>query len=160
MYAYRTEFNHDHQVCLVKEKTAWTGRTTEVYRNPNDIYGICTGKLRMDIRTEESVICLCLDSASHLVGYFQISTGTVDQCLVTPREVYQKALLAGAVGIIVVHNHPSGVASPSDTDYLITDRLAESGKIIGIPLMDHLIIGNQQYYSFREQSPEILEVTP
>jgi len=158
MYMYKTEFNHNRQIDLVKEKISWTGRSEDMYCSSEAIYDLCTSHLKMNLMTEECVICICLDSALHLTGYFTVASGTVNICPVTPREIFIKALMSGSVGIVLVHNHPSGISSPSETDVLLTQRVVKSGEIIGITVWDHMIIGDGQYYSFREQSPEILEV--
>lgn len=158
MYKYKTEFNENRGIDLVKESISWIGRTEKMYCSSEEIYDFCTKDLRMNLLTEEYVICICLDSALHLTGFFTVAQGTVNTCPVTPREIFIKALMSGSVGIVLVHNHPSGISSPSETDILLTQRVVKSGEIIGITVWDHIIIGDRQYYSFREQSPEILEV--
>ncbi len=79
-----------------------------------------------------------------------ISVGTLNQSLIHPREVFQIAIRQSARGIILVHNHPSGDPTPSPEDHQITERLVETGKIIGIDVMDHVVIGKDDYYSFRQ----------
>jgi DNA repair protein RadC len=83
-------------------------------------------------------------------GVELVSQGTAEASLVTPREVYKAAILANARGIILVHNHPSGVASPSADDRAITAILSEAGQVLDIPLLDHVIIGNEAHFSFSE----------
>lgn len=143
---------------LVKEDVNWIGRTSGKYSSSEDIYRICCDYLNMDRMTEEHIYCFCFDNVLHITGLFLISVGTVDQALITPREVMIKALLAGAISIALVHNHPSGDPSPSEYDRLITERLAKAGKIIGIDLIEHLIIGKNSYYSLNEMEPNLLEV--
>ena len=79
-----------------------------------------------------------------------ISVGSLNTCLVHPREVYKPVLLASANAAIIVHNHPSGDPNPSPQDIEITRQLTEAGKILGIELIDHIIIGYQKYWSMRE----------
>lgn len=85
-----------------------------------------------------------------LTSVFEISHGTVKMSVVSPREVFQKALLANAVGIILLHNHPSGDCTPSKEDINVTKRLMESGDIIGVNVLDHLVIGRPGYFSLKE----------
>lgn len=92
---------------------------------------------------------LCMNNKNELTSIFEISHGTVNSSLVGTREVYQKALLANAVSIIVMHNHPSGDVTHSFEDYEITKKLKAAGDILGVCLLDHIIIGTE-YYSFRE----------
>ena len=87
-----------------------------------------------------------------LTSVFEISHGTVKMSVVTPREVFQKALLANAVGIILLHNHPSGDCTPSKEDIKVTKRLMESGDIIGVDVLDHLVIGRPGYFSLKENN--------
>lgn len=94
---------------------------------------------------------LCFNNKMILKGVFEISHGTVNSSLVGPREVFQKALLANTVSIIVIHNHPSGNPEPSQADIKITKRLEESGDIIGVQLLDHIIIGRPSYCSLKEK---------
>lgn len=85
-----------------------------------------------------------------LTSVFEISHGTVNMSVLTPREVFQKALLANAVGIILLHNHPSGDCTPSNEDIKVTKRLMEAGDIIGVNVLDHLVIGRPGYFSLKE----------
>ncbi|WP_051234131.1 RadC family protein [Butyrivibrio sp. NC3005] len=79
-----------------------------------------------------------------------IYQGTADRCLIEPRDIFQFALRAGAVSIILLHNHPSGDPTPSNADCKITKRISTLGKELGIILQDHIIIGDNKYISFRE----------
>jgi DNA repair protein RadC len=94
---------------------------------------------------------LLLDSANHLLRDVTISTGILNSSLVHPREVFQPAILEPAAGIILLHNHPSGNPEPSGEDIRITRQLAEAGRILGIPVHDHVIIADQQSTSFAER---------
>ena len=158
MFYYSTLYDDLGRINLVKEGFSWVGRTSEKYSTSEDIYGICCDYFNINRMTEEHIYCFCFDSALHITGIFLISIGTVNQSLITPREVMIKALLAGATSIALVHNHPSGDPSPSEYDRLITERVAKAGKIIGIDLIEHLIIGKNSYYSLNEMEPNLLEV--
>ena len=94
---------------------------------------------------------LCLNSRKALLFDARVSQGTVDSCPVDPREVFAAALSCGASCLILAHNHPSGVPEPSPEDIVLTRRLAEGGKTLGIQVLDHLIIGDGRYVSFHER---------
>ncbi len=93
---------------------------------------------------------LLLNSANILLRDVTISEGILDSALVHPREVFKAAILESAASIILLHNHPSGEVNPSTEDHHITRRLVEAGRIVGIPVLDHIIIGGETYYSFHE----------
>ncbi len=102
-------------------------------------------------KLKEHFFVLYLDSRNRLINKEQVSIGTLDGTMAHPREVFAPAIRAAAAGIIVVHNHPSGDPQPSDDDIRLTRRLAEAGKIVGISLLDHVIIGGRKLYSFRSR---------
>ena len=90
------------------------------------------------------------DSGCRLLGDLLLSVGSVNTALVEPREVFLTALQCRAVHIILLHNHPSGAPVPSGEDDRATERVALCGRLLGIPLADHIIIGDNSYYSYRE----------
>ena len=106
-----------------------------------------------DLRHEkqEHMKLLMLNSKSMLIGESDISKGTVNASLITPRELFIEALQKNAVTIVIMHNHPSGDPVPSQEDIYTTNRIKKAGELIGIELLDHIIIGNNCYISFREQ---------
>ena len=105
-----------------------------------------------DLRHEqqEHMKLLLLNSKSMLIGETDISKGTVNASLITPRELFIEALQKNAVAIVIMHNHPSGDPTPSQEDIITTNRIKNAGNLIGIELLDHIIIGNNCYISFRE----------
>jgi len=90
--------------------------------------------------------------ALRVIAYHEVSRGTLDSVLVHPREVFKAALLANAAAIVATHVHPSGGPTPSPDDVAVTRRLAAAGEILGIPLLDHIIIGDGRYYSHGERA--------
>ncbi len=94
---------------------------------------------------------ILLDSANHLLRDVTITTGILNSSLVHPREVFQPAILEPAAGIILLHNHPSGNPEPSGEDIRITRQLSEAGKILGIPVHDHVIIAGHDFTSMAEK---------
>lgn len=99
----------------------------------------------------EHVLLLLLDTKCHKIKDFLISKGTVNSAMAEPREIFLKAVRYGAVNIVLLHNHPSGDVSPSSADISITKRIVEAGKLLGIQLVDHIIIGDNRFFSFREK---------
>lgn len=102
-------------------------------------------------RDKECVLLLMLDTKGRLIKETELSKGTVKASLLSPREVFIEALQASAVNLILLHNHPSGDPTPSREDAEITAVIAEWGKKLDIPLIDHIIIGDNRYISFKEK---------
>jgi DNA repair protein RadC len=102
-------------------------------------------------KQQEYFLALYLDGANHLLDTKVISIGTLNQSLVHPREVFAYAVEKRCASIIVAHNHPSGILKPSSEDISVTQRLNESGKILGIELLDHLIFTAEGFVSLKEE---------
>lgn len=102
-------------------------------------------------KQQEYFLCLYLDGANNLLETKIITIGILNQSLVHPREVFSYAIEKRCASIIVAHNHPSGILKPSSEDINITKRLKESGKILGIELLDHIIFTKDGFYSFQEE---------
>jgi DNA repair protein RadC len=101
--------------------------------------------------TQEHFCALFLNARNQVLRQDTIFIGTLDACLVHPREVFERALRYQAANLIIAHNHPSGSPSPSAADRAITQRLAEAGRVLGVLLLDHLIVTSNGYYSFAER---------
>ncbi|WP_334104193.1 RadC family protein [Muricomes intestini] len=101
--------------------------------------------------SHESMKLLLLNTKTRLIGETDISKGTINSAVVSPRELFVEALQKNAVSIILLHNHPSGDPSPSKEDVLITRRIRDAGQLIGVELLDHIIIGNNCYTSMKEK---------
>lgn len=93
---------------------------------------------------------LDLDSRRRLLGYELVSIGSLDSAIIEPREVFKGALLNNAHGVIVAHSHPSQDTKPSRADHRLTARLVLAGAILGVELVDHLIVSDDRYFSFRK----------
>ena len=94
---------------------------------------------------------LLFNTRTRLIGETDISKGTVNASLVSPRELFIEALQKNAVSIILLHNHPSGDPTPSREDILVTRKIRDAGDLIGIELLDHIIIGDNKYISLCEK---------
>lgn len=101
--------------------------------------------------TREQTKLLLLDTKGKMIHQSTISTGTVNASLISPRELLIEALKRNAVTMVLLHNHPSGDPTPSETDIALTKRVREAGALVGIHLLDHIIIGNNCYMSFAEE---------
>ena len=99
---------------------------------------------------QENFIAVYLDSKSRLISYKILFKGTLNTSCVHPREIFKYACLESAYSIIVIHNHPSGEVDPSKEDIELTKKLFEIGSLMGIPIVDHIIIGKDKYFSFYE----------
>lgn len=102
-------------------------------------------------KRQECFICLNMDGANRVMSSRVVTVGLVDQALVHPREVFCDAVKERAAKIIVAHNHPAGILSPSPEDIKITNNLLEASRILGIAFLDHIIVTEEGYFSFREQ---------
>ncbi len=134
---------------LAKRLSKATAKDGLVFTLPSSIAEYYMEEMRH--QKQETMKLLMLNTKSKLLGETDISKGTVNASLVSPRELFIEALYKGAVAIILIHNHPSGDPTPSTNDILLTKRVKEAGNIIGIELLDHIIIGNNCYMSFSEQ---------
>lgn len=102
------------------------------------------------LKTEHLLVAM-LNTKNHLIGDFELSRGTVNSSVISPRELFIEALKQEAVHVILIHNHPSGDPTPSREDILATHRIREAGEFIGISLIDHVIIGDNKYISLKQQ---------
>ena len=138
--------------CLVKENAEnypyLSGAT-----NPQDAVRVANAVFNANLQPEEHCYMIAFRT-NRIVGVFEVSHGIVNSALITPKEVFTRLLLSSATDFIILHNHPSGNAVPSKCDIEITKKLRDAGKIIGIKLFDHIIIGESDwdYYSFAVKS--------
>lgn len=92
-----------------------------------------------------------LDARNHIINFEVCSIGTLNAALVHPREVFVGALLSKSASVIVAHCHPSGDSTPSQEDKDVTARLVKAGEILGVPVVDHIVVTDNGYFSFRER---------
>lgn len=119
-----------------------------VIRSPKDAAHFVMDELRFE--NQEQFICIFLNTKFHVIEKKMIFKGTLNASVVHPREVFREAVRCSAAALICVHNHPSGDPTPSQEDLEVTCRLVKAGKLMGIELIDHLIIGDQSFYSMKE----------
>ena len=130
------------KVSLIRESV-----TTADYRTISDPYAAAQIlRAHLDNADREHCVALLLDTRNQVIGIHTVSIGTLNSSLVHPREVFKAAILASAASIILGHNHPSGDPTPSNEDRLLTTRMQEAGKLLGITVLDHVVIGDESRY--------------
>ena len=117
-------------------------------RTPRDVYERM--RLRMRDLPHEEFHVLLLNTQNQIVRDLQVTRGTLDASLVHPREVFRAAITEASAAVVLVHNHPSGDPTPSAEDRTVTRQLRDAGKVIGIDVLDHVIVGEGRYISFSE----------
>ena len=133
---------------MVKENFAYSKRSV---CEPISIAMLMKDVFRLHEMADEYVYMLAFNHKMTLLGIFEISHGTGNASLLDGRGVYMRALYVGAAQIVLVHNHPSGVLEVSRQDLYISKRIKDAGDLLGIPLSDHIIVGNDGYLSFYEK---------
>ncbi len=115
---------------------------------------VAKSKLAQDLlkSDREKFICIHLNVKNQLISFEVVSTGSLTSSIVHPREVFKAAILANAAALVFIHNHPSGDPKPSLDDIEITKRLEKAGNLLGIEVLDHVIIGRDGFYSFRQHN--------
>jgi len=129
---------------MVEERTKG-----DIIRSPED----AADYVMQDMRNlnQEHLVALFLNTKNEIIDRKTIFIGSLNASIVHPRELYREAIKRSSASLIVCHNHPSGSPDPSQEDIHVTRRLAESGKIVGIELLDHLVIGDQKFVSLKEK---------
>ncbi|HII91440.1 MAG TPA: JAB domain-containing protein [Methanosarcina sp.] len=117
--------------------------------SPKDVYTLMYPKMRE--QKKEKFITLCLDTKNQILKEEIISIGSLNASIVHPREVFKSALMESSASVIMVHNHPSGDPSPSREDIMVTEKMVEGGKLLGIDVLDHIIIGEGRYVSLKDE---------
>lgn len=148
---YKTKLTEKQRVILEKEVSVYCPEVDRKMNGPEKIVKLAREYLRMHELPEEYMYMVCMNTKLDMTGVFEISHGNVNSSVVGTREVFQKALLANAVSVVLLHNHPSGDSTPSREDIKVTERLMKAGDILGIDVLDHIIIGRPGYTSLKEK---------
>lgn len=135
-----------YKVLLVRDSNTTSDKKT--IRQPVDVVNML--KSYLDGVDREHFAIAMLDRKGNVLGINTVSVGGLHSSIVHPREVYKPAVIIGAASIILCHNHPSGDPEPSQADIAVTNKLVEAGRIMGIEVLDHIILGDD-YYSFKER---------
>lgn len=122
---------------------------TAIIRSPRDAAEVVMEQLRY--LQKEHFVCLFLNTKNHIIAQETLSMGSLNASIVHPREVFRAAIKCSSASIVCVHNHPSGDPTPSSEDILITNRLVKAGELVGIDVLDHIVIGDGEFVSLKEQ---------
>lgn len=139
-----------YSVRLVEEKEVNYDIIDVSINSPASVANIAEHIFKLKESTQEQFCILTLDTKNKINGAFMVTQGILNASVVHAREVYQRAILNNAFGVILVHNHPSGDTTPSQEDKKITHRLVDAGELLGIKVIDHIIVGDD-YFSFKEK---------
>jgi DNA repair protein RadC len=151
LYATETAFEQENQLIAEAKHLVYARLQTrdQVFTSPQATRDyLC---LQLSERQQEVFCCLFLDCRHRLIEYQEMFVGTIDSCSVYPREVVKAALKVNAAAVILAHNHPSGVAEPSEADQRITARLKSALALLDIRILDHFVIGDNTAVSFAER---------
>ena len=142
------------RICCINEMAKRIAKSQKkgqpVFSNPEEVADFYRPCFAGEDSQIEKAILLMLDGKGMLIREKMISMGTVNATLVSPREVFLQALRHQAVNVLLLHNHPSGDVYPSRDDLEVTKRLSQLGEMMQLPLCDHIIVGEESYFSFRE----------
>ena len=135
------------RVCLVRDRPP----VEEIQlSSPDAVY--CFVRDDLCSCDREKLISILLTAKNTVIGVETVAVGTLDCCIITPRELFKSAILANAHAIVICHNHPSGNPEPSSQDKDLTQNIKKAGEILAIELRDHLIISDKGYYSFMAET--------
>lgn len=137
-----------HTALQVKDCFAYA---VDNFTEPKAIYDLMMDGFRLDEKADEYVYMGAFNSRMKLLGMFEVSHGLCDASLLDARGVYMRALQIGASNIVVIHNHPSGIPLPSRDDFRVCRRIKEAGELLGIQLSDFIVIGCDDFVSFKEK---------
>jgi len=139
---------HDSVGNLILEENV--RQSSQQIRTPKDIIHFLSAE-RAD--KQENVIVFTLDGGNKMINKHNVGKGIANSCTIHPREIFHAAIKDSAVSIMLVHNHPSGNKEASESDLAATKRLVEAGKLLGIPVLDHVIVTPLDFTSIREHYP-------
>jgi len=119
------------------------------FNDSRDVFRSYSLKLRDE--KQEIFTVILLDTKNRFLSEKRISLGTLNQSIVHPREVFHAAIRESAASVLLMHNHPSGDPTPSEEDRMLTQRMVDAGRLLGIQVLDHMIIGENSYFSFCDE---------
>ncbi len=134
---------------LARKLEGFTEESKKKIRSPADVYSLLYPKMRE--QKKERLVALLLDTKNQVLREELISIGSLNANIVHPREVFKAALMESCASVILSHNHPSGDPSPSAEDISVTRKLVEGGKLLGIDVLDHVVIGDGSYVSLKDR---------
>ena len=139
---------------LVQETSKKYSGNLKAITSPDSVTQAFNDIFNLSNQAEEVLALLCLDTKNRIIGAFEVSRGTLNSSAAHPREILKRALLMNSARIMLGHNHPSGILTPSNADNAFTERMKDAGELIGVELLDHVIVanGNKDFYSYRKET--------
>ncbi len=134
---------------LARKLEGYTDGPKRKIRSPSDVYSLLYPRMREHKR--EKLVALLLDTKNQVLREEIVSIGSLNANIVHPREVFKTALMESCASVILSHNHPSGDPTPSREDVSVTEKLVEGGKLLGIDVLDHVVIGEGRYVSLKDE---------
>ncbi len=149
---YSLRLDEDRLPMLVMEESFhYEGRRSSCTTQDMVIHFLSEKEHVMDL-PEEHAYVLALDNKGKIIGYFEVSVGSFNRSIIDSSAIFKRLLAVGAINFIFVHNHPSGDSTPSDHDMAISKKLSDGAALLGMKMLDFLIIGNNNYFSFEEKA--------
>lgn len=151
-----TDYTFPEVVIRLKEDRQYYCNKTVSANSAAEMYKSVIHEMTKDL-DREHVFAYNLDNHGHILNYTTVSIGTQTCSAVDPIAIFKAAILSNATSVILAHNHPSGDPDPSAEDDEFTKRMISAGAIIGIPLLDHIVAGDNTYYSYREENYDLFD---
>ena len=142
------KFIQRYDIRMVRDGRVPIMEAPVIIRTPADTIPVLEAELGS--KSAEVFLALAMNTKNHVIAILPVSQGSLNASIVHPRELFQRAILSNGASLILAHNHPSGDASPSPEDIALTRRLVEAGQLLDIPILDHIILGYGNFYSFKE----------
>lgn len=139
-----------YKIELVKESAVNYGGQDFSISSPFNLFQAMCDIYHLDRQPEEVVYLICVNTKNKIIGVHEVSRGSISASILNIRELFKRAVVNNAAKIFIVHNHPSGSTKPSEADMQVTKKAQKAGELLDIPLLDHIIIGDDEYYSFKE----------
>jgi DNA repair protein RadC len=135
---------------LVLEKVTDYKIEQNFVNEPKKVRNALNTIFNLENQSEEVFVIMGLDVGMKVIGAFEVHRGELDKTLISPREIFKRLIVSNAKNFFMAHNHPSGELNPSKHDILMTEAIADAGRLLDIQLLDHIIVGDGEYHSFRE----------
>ena len=142
------KFIQRYDIRMVRDGRVPIMEAPVIIRTPADTLPVLEAELGS--KSAEVFLALAMNTKNHVIAILPVSQGSLNASIVHPRELFQRAILSNGASLILAHNHPSGDSSPSPEDIALTRRLVEAGQLLDIPILDHIILGYGNFYSFKE----------
>ena len=124
---------------------------SDKFNTPKKIYDLLETVFRLSEQAEEILVVICLDVQNKIIALYKTSHGSLSGTIASPREIFKRAIISNSNSIILAHNHPSGDSNPSRDDKITTKKIKDVCDLMGISLLDHIIIGEDEYFSFKAE---------